>query len=962
MNRQQKGANPRNRAGVALNTTSEISLRKRLKCEVAEVSFYLRETANGEKETTACPKLGSNKEATCSKGVLKYNDGYWHDGLERGEQAGLAVEWHHRKDFILNELHLFYACPCQECCAVDPSSGVLTCERGSDGLLCSQCRENFYRDTKGLCQQCEESDKDASGTSIAVVVVIVMVLIIWRFPYHKTSLTRRLLQRCLFLQRVALELSQRIGLIAMVKIVCSFYQILLLLGDIYEIPYPKLYVDFLFEFNIFTLSFSFMLSFMKLECVRKTGYYEVVYLQTSILFVLELVGVYAVFEAHKSKARARFFRQLQAYSLITAYFFYSPTTAAIFQVFNCRDIDGGTYLQKDLSLDCTAAAHASMEAFAGFMAFTVACGLPAIYFGILHHYKTKPHKIKHLAFFTRDYTEEMPYWECVECFKRLLLAGAAVFFGRGSLMQIVISATWVLVHLFMLMRFQPYRQHNFFALVSHITLFFVLFASIFIKLDQGWESKGIYPEGFSIAFITGILIFCATVVIVAFFVETIWRTYGAQREIRASIRRSGILSEISQRLAKLPLEDPPPGPDFYAINNDLSGSPTVQLEKLKKKRVGNHQLLGKFFKDLCGDQDGRYGFQRAATPEEVMDGHIFLKLNHKSDASALGKCYRDTILYQYPRYQVNHLRDYLRFKCCTNNVEDGMVFLDALVNYGAEKGLWSVVKLDIHKLVRPKLWGWRFIGADLKMNDGMLVECYVVSYQMDRAKKFVTCPKLADESNHELYEHWRGAKISMMTPVARQTYEEEAATSRIVYNRAFYETMRRTALYQWEQLFSGFSAEMQTHARELYVHMIEHRGRYDDQEDTNQLEKAYEKEEAALPIDSFYNKLPRDGSAQAGDSRQGHELEASNQSVVELRREVKMLKEKLAKQTERSRGLSYGMDFPTSMGGSSGSDLTNGSMNPMFETVNTVKPVRNPLNFRMRMFRAPNPLFSGRNE
>ena len=51
-----------------------------------------------------------------------------------------------------------------------------------------------------------------------------------------------------------------------------------------------------------------------------------------------------------------------------------------------------------------------MEAFAGFMALAVACGLPTIYFGILHHYKTKPHKIQHLAFFTRDYTEEMPYW------------------------------------------------------------------------------------------------------------------------------------------------------------------------------------------------------------------------------------------------------------------------------------------------------------------------------------------------------------------------------------------------------------------------------------------------------------------------------------------------------------------------------------------------------------------------
>ena len=96
----------------------------------------------------------------------------------------------------------------------------------------------------------------------------------------------------------------------------------------------------------------------------------------------------------------------------------------------------------------------------------------------------------------------------------------------------------------------------------------------------------------------------------------------------------------------------------------------------------------------------------------------------------LCKCRRDALLFQYPQYQVNHLRDFLRFKCCTNNVEDSIVFMDALVKYGKDKGLWTVVKLDIHKLVRPKQWGWRFIGADIQMNDGMLVECYVVSYQM----------------------------------------------------------------------------------------------------------------------------------------------------------------------------------------------------------------------------------------
>ena len=128
--------------------------------------------------------------------------------------------------------------------------------------------------------------------------------------------------------------------------ISSFYQILLLLGDTYEIPYPKLYTAFLQAFNVFTLSFSFALSFLKLECVRKAGYYEIVCIQSSILFALELLGVYAAFKAHDLKARARFFRKLQAYCLITAYFFYSPTTAAIFQVFVSEIVASLPYMNR----------------------------------------------------------------------------------------------------------------------------------------------------------------------------------------------------------------------------------------------------------------------------------------------------------------------------------------------------------------------------------------------------------------------------------------------------------------------------------------------------------------------------------------------------------------------------------------------------------------------------------------
>ena len=40
---------------------------------------------------------------------------------------------------------------------------------------------------------------------------------------------------------------------------------------------------------------------------------------------------------------------------------------------------------------------------------------------------------------------------------------------------------------------------------------------------------------------------------------------------------------------------------------------------------------------------------------------------------------------------------------------------------------WKVKKLDIEKLLQPKQFGWRFLGADLLVQ-GQLVECYIGTY------------------------------------------------------------------------------------------------------------------------------------------------------------------------------------------------------------------------------------------
>jgi hypothetical protein len=274
---------------------------------------------------------------------------------------------------------------------------------------------------------------------------------------------------------------------------------------------------------------------------------------------------------------------------------------------------------------------------------------------------------------------------------------------------------------------------------------------------------------------------------------------------------------ISKKLRMLPTEDPPPdSADYYALSNPVHGSDQQKLEGLKKLRCANKAILQSFFETIY---DG-YGLECVGTAEEVAHGCIFVKSNSKTDTSTLEKARRPTILAVSPRYGLEHVRDHFRFKCVVNNVIDAFLFLQSLV----ESEQWEVIKFDIDKFVAPKEWGWRFLGCDIRMANGQMVEAYVVFEQMDHAKKNATRPDLSPDSQHEIYEQWRASDPNLLEPAERAEYDEHASISRRVYNSAFYKTLEHTSYDEWKSLFCGFGEELQLKAHKLYVKMIEHKG------------------------------------------------------------------------------------------------------------------------------------------
>jgi hypothetical protein len=251
---------------------------------------------------------------------------------------------------------------------------------------------------------------------------------------------------------------------------------------------------------------------------------------------------------------------------------------------------------------------------------------------------------------------------------------------------------------------------------------------------------------------------------------------------------------VSGELAKFPLRDPLP-PTFYDIKNPVHGTDAEKISQLQQMSDSSAEALRFFFRAVAKD----YRFTIVNSGDEVTDKcNIYLKWNRKTAESIAAKAHRPSILQEYPEYGIEHIRDSFRFKAVVFDLETAFLFLFLV----ASSEHWTVVKLDIDKLIEPKEWGWRFIGCDIQLKEsGHLVECYIVFGDMENAKKRASRPDLTAVSNHDIFERWRGSHEGAVSKEEQLDRE----ISNQIYDAAFFHTMRRTNFVAWKFMFASFS-------------------------------------------------------------------------------------------------------------------------------------------------------------
>jgi hypothetical protein len=202
-------------------------------CLDAQTSNFVRDN-----KEFACP-VSLVDEARCDNGILEYRDGFWHDLLDLTNPRPPIVNADGSKQFvygfidgqILIKTSKFYRCRGK--CKVGVQDGSITCPRGSRGVLCGLCDDGFFPGSNGDCEKCDVGGSEfVSSGWLLVVLAIVTVGAAVLVTQYLVKLDDRWS-----------ELQDK--LTSKFKLTAAFYSITLMIGNVYEVRYPQVYLDFL---------------------------------------------------------------------------------------------------------------------------------------------------------------------------------------------------------------------------------------------------------------------------------------------------------------------------------------------------------------------------------------------------------------------------------------------------------------------------------------------------------------------------------------------------------------------------------------------------------------------------------------------------------------------------------------------------------------------------------------------
>ena len=313
------------------------------------------------------------------------------------------------------------------------------------------------------CMLCVANLPLVIGFSVAIFVIIVLVSFAWsRTSSRSHGFFYRLRNKF--------------------KILLSFSQILFSMTEVFVLSFPVVFESFLD--NVLSLvSLSFVGDFVGIDCLVETNFYSKFLVQTltplAVCLVLGIVYGRALIVEHTKNAALQLSRvreeqareahreerhesevMVMSTVLLMTYIILPTVSVTIFNLFACESFDDGTrMLMVDYSISCQTDTYTAYKVLGVFMVLVWPLGVPLLYLAVLYrrrhrlnpaywvpeckdmdeeqicNFREENSRNDNIRFLFDMYRPKTWWWEVLETFRRLLLAGALVVFDAGSALQ-----------------------------------------------------------------------------------------------------------------------------------------------------------------------------------------------------------------------------------------------------------------------------------------------------------------------------------------------------------------------------------------------------------------------------------------------------------------------------------------------------------------------------------------------
>ena len=306
---------------------------------------------------------------------------------------------------------------------------------------------------------------------------------------------------------------------------------------------------------------AFMLSY---SCLMTTDFYDRLLVATigPVLVIVALTGTCSI-ATKRNKSSELAIRTVRhkhiSAALFVVFFIYSSVSFTIFQTFACDTLDDEVpYLRADYSLTCGTNRHRVFTVYAIGMVLVYPVGIPAVFSWWLGRNRQdlrKPDRngVAHLEACNSLWAAYKPsryYYEVIECGRRIMLTGIAVFIVPGTSAQtamVLLLAVVVLVSE-LLSPFERgvdmglYRWGNGVVLMS-------MYSALLLEVDVSEEESATISV-FVVVLIAANVVMVVTVVVESYLLVKEWympaKTVKEAIHPLASTRSSGWLEDVQE--------------------------------------------------------------------------------------------------------------------------------------------------------------------------------------------------------------------------------------------------------------------------------------------------------------------------------------------------------------------------------------------------------------------------------